>query len=132
MKEATKKTSCRGLNFAFVGLFLGSFSLGKFLVELVDTAVDGSASLFASVEWVAVCAGFDLKLGSKGGSGGEGGSAADAGDLALVVLWVDVFLHFLYSFRLGTYFCQREFASNHTRGNLLSQVKSTANCKDRF
>ncbi len=66
MRQATKKTSSGGLNFAFVSLFLGSFSLGKFLVELVDTAVDSSASLFAGVEWVAVCAGFNLKLGSEG------------------------------------------------------------------
>ena len=66
VKQATKKTSNGGLNFAFVSLFLGSFSLGKFLVELVDTAVDSSASLFAGVEWVAICAGFNLKLGSEG------------------------------------------------------------------
>lgn len=115
-----------------LSLFLGSFGFGELLVESVDTAVDGSASLFAGVEWVAICTGFNLELGSKSGSGGEGGSAADAGNLALVVLWVDVFLHFFYSFRLGTYFCQREFASNHTRGNLLSQAKSRANCKDKF
>ena len=95
MRKATKKTSNGGLNFAFVSLFLGSFSLGKFLVELVDTAVDSSASLFASVVWVAICTSFNLELGSKSGSGCEGSSAADAGNLALVVLWVDVFLHFL-------------------------------------
>ena len=49
-----------------LSLFLGSFGFSKLLVELVDTAVNGSASLFAGVEWVAICAGFNLKLGSEG------------------------------------------------------------------
>ena len=89
-----------------LSLFLGSFGFGELLVESVDTAVDGSASLFAGVEWVAICAGFNLELGSKSGSGGEGGSAADAGNLALVVLWVDVFLHFLTPFALAFTFAK--------------------------
>ena len=33
---------------------------GKFLVEFVDTAVAGDASLFASIERMAVRAGFDF------------------------------------------------------------------------
>ena len=89
-----------------LSLFLGSFGFGELLVESVDTAVDGSASLFAGVEWVAICTGFNLELGSKSGSGGEGGSAADAGNLALVVLWVDVFLHFFTPFALALTFAK--------------------------
>lgn len=41
-----------------IRLFLAGFF--KFLVELVDTAVGGNCSLFASVEWVAVGAGFNF------------------------------------------------------------------------
>ena len=81
-----------------LSLFLGSFGFGELLVESVDTAVDGSASLFAGVEWVAVGAGINLDF-LQGGAGLERGSAGGASDDALVVLGVDAFFHFSISFR---------------------------------
>lgn len=76
-----------------------SYSLGKLLVELVDTAISSDITLLTSVERVAVGASFDLDL-LEDGSGFEGIAARDASHRALVVFRMDVFLHFIYSFRL--------------------------------
>ncbi len=53
-----KKAPDMGAKQPSIRLFLAGFF--KFLVELVDTAVGGNCSLFASVEWVAVGAGFNF------------------------------------------------------------------------
>ena len=81
----------------YANLFLG-LGFGKFLVELVDTAVSGNEALLASVEWVAIAAGIDFDV-SKGRSGLEGAAAGGAGHDRVVISWVDIFLHFLNSFR---------------------------------
>ena len=70
----------------------------KFLVELVDTSVSGNEALLAGVEWVAIATGIDFDV-SKGRSGLEGAAAGGAGHDRVVIGWVDVFLHFLNSFR---------------------------------
>ena len=81
-------------------LFLVGFF--KFLVELVDTAIRRNASLFASVEWVAVRAGFNFDFVSHRGATFKSSTAADASDLAMMVGWMDSLFHFQYSFRLAT------------------------------
>ena len=72
--------------------------LGQLLVEAVDAAIGGHEALLAGVERVAVGAGVDLDFG-KGRAGHEGRAAGGAGNHAPVVSRVDVFLHFLHSFR---------------------------------
>ena len=96
--QGKEKSSFGATIFSYyANLFLG-LSFGKFLVELVDTAVSGNEALLASVEWVAIAAGIDFDV-SKGRSGLEGAAAGGAGHDRVVISWVDIFFHFLNSFR---------------------------------
>lgn len=85
---------------------LGGFGFCKLLVESVDASVSSDVALFASVEGVAIRASFNLDL-FENGTSFEGVSARDASHRALVVIGVDVFLHFNTPFALWV-FPQRE------------------------
>lgn len=82
-------------------------SLGKLLVEAVNAAIVRSSTLFASIERMAIRAGFNLDF-FESRTSFEGVAAANASNGALVVLGMDVFLHFLYSFRLVKFITKRD------------------------
>ena len=73
--------------------FLLLLDFRKLLVEFVDTSVGGHEALLTGVEGMAVAAGIDLDV-AKSGTSFEGGSAGGAGDNAVVIGWMDFFLHF--------------------------------------
>ena len=82
-------------------------NFGEFLVELVNTSVSGDEALSASVEGVAVAAGINLDV-TSGGTSLEGGTAGRAGDSRVMVSRMNVFLHFLNSFRRAGISSHRE------------------------
>jgi hypothetical protein len=102
------KRKSRDIPGLFLRALFAFFGFGKFLVELVDTAIGLDGALLAGVERVAIRAGLDLDLFAKGRTRLEGRAAADAGDLGVMVLRVDILFHRLYSFRLVELMPQRE------------------------
>ena len=88
-KAPAKESSISNRKFC---LFLIGF--GEFLIELVDTAIRRNASLLASVEWMAVGAGFNFDFISHRGATFKSSAAADASDLAMMVGWMDSLFHF--------------------------------------
>jgi len=89
------------------GFGFGLLRFLKFFIELVNAAISSDETLLTSVEWVAIRAGINFDF-FQSGSGLECCATADAGDGALMILWLDVFLHILYSFRRTVIAAQRD------------------------
>lgn len=104
--KTNKKPPEGGVINDFRDLFF-RLGFGKTFVEFVDTAIGCRSALFAGVERMAIRASFNFDF-LQGRTGFEGVPTANAGDGAFVVLGMDVFFHFLYSFRLAKSIAKRD------------------------
>ena len=89
-----------------------------FTVETIDTTISLNESLLTGVEWVAVTACIHSNfLFSR--TCFECCTTADTCDFATIILWMNVFFHFLISFRLGQSVVLRKLACRYYHNKLI-------------